>query len=485
MAHDVFITHSSKDKTIADAVCAALEAAKIRCWIAPRDILPGDKWAGSITKAIASSNIMVLIFSEHSNNSDDVLNELLLAKDAGAVIIPFKIGNIFPKGEMEYYLKRTHWLDAMNPPTEKQIQELVETVSRFIKTKIAEGKDKKDVTINGSGDYSTKSKETGSSSSTSTIDLTAQVEPVALAPHMEEQKEKGIFQKKHLIVAALIIMLLFGYLVLKPGVSDSPFSQKSTPSPIATIIQTPKYTPAVSPTPLITTASGQKTIIKSINMEFVLIPAGEFNMGLPSNDPERSDNEGPLHHVKISKAFYMGKYEVTQKQWRDVMGNNPSQFKGDDLPVEQVSWEDVQDFIKKLNDMEGTNKYRLPTEAEWEYAARAGTTTRYSFGNDESELGNYAWYSTNSGSITHKVGQKNPNRWGLYDTIGNVYEWVQDKYHDSYDGAPTDGSSWESGSGSTGVFRGGGFACGGKGCWPTTRHILPGSPLGFRLLRVS
>jgi hypothetical protein len=133
MTHDVFISHSSKDKTIADAICAALEAEKIRCWVAPRDILPGDKWAGSITKAISSSRIMVLIFSEHSNNSEDVLNELLLAKDAGAIIIPLKVGNIIPKGEMEYYLKRTHWLDALDPPTEKQIQQLVETVFKFIK----------------------------------------------------------------------------------------------------------------------------------------------------------------------------------------------------------------------------------------------------------------------------------------------------------------------------------------------------------------
>ena len=133
--HDVFISHSSKDKAIADAVCAAFEAEKIRCWIAPRDILPGEKWAGAINSAIKSSSIMVLIFSENSNNSDDVLNELQLAKDASAIIIPFKIGDIFPNGDMEYYLKRTHWLDAMDPPTEKQIRELVKTVILFLKSK--------------------------------------------------------------------------------------------------------------------------------------------------------------------------------------------------------------------------------------------------------------------------------------------------------------------------------------------------------------
>lgn len=131
--HDVFISHSSKDKAIADAVCAALEASKIRCWIAPRDILPGEKWAGAITKAISGSRITVLIFSKNSNDSEDVLNELLLARDAGIIIIPLKIGDVHPNGDMEYYLKRTHWLDAIDPPTEKQIQKLVETVYGFLK----------------------------------------------------------------------------------------------------------------------------------------------------------------------------------------------------------------------------------------------------------------------------------------------------------------------------------------------------------------
>jgi formylglycine-generating enzyme required for sulfatase activity len=159
---------------------------------------------------------------------------------------------------------------------------------------------------------------------------------------------------------------------------------------------------------LVTSSADQKTITNSIGMEFVQIPAGEFDMGSPANENDRFDNEGPVHRVKISNAFYMGKFEVTQKQWRDVMGTSPSNFKGDDLPVEQVSWNDVQEFIKKLNDKEGGNKYRLPSEAEWEYAARAGTTTRYSFGDDVSKLGDYAWYSENSGSKTHEVGQKSP-----------------------------------------------------------------------------
>jgi formylglycine-generating enzyme required for sulfatase activity len=229
------------------------------------------------------------------------------------------------------------------------------------------------------------------------------------------------------------------------------------------------------------------TITNTIGMEFVPIPPGEFEMGSPSDEEGRWSAEGPVHHVNIGKAFYMGRYEVTQKQWRAIMGDNPSRFTGDDLPVEQVSWYEVREFIKKLNEKESTDKYRLPSEAEWVYACRAGTTTRYSFGGDESNLGEYAWYDDNSGDKTHPIGQKQPNSLGLYDMHGNVWEWVQDIWHSNYNGAPTDGSAWESGDGTFRVFRGGGWSFLAANCRSAIRFFIdPGgrsSYLGFRLLR--
>jgi len=218
----------------------------------------------------------------------------------------------------------------------------------------------------------------------------------------------------------------------------------------------------------------------SIGMKFTLIPAGKFMMG-----SEEYDQEEPVHRVKINKPFYIGTYPVTQREWKAVMGSNPSYFKGDDLPVESVSWNDVHGFIEKLNEVEGTDKYRLPSEAEWEYACRAGTITKYSFGNFKSKLGDYGWYDDNSGDETHPVGKKKPNPYGLYDMHGNVWEWVQDKWHSDYDGAPDDGSAWESGGGPYRIVRGGGCSSSAGVCRSANRNNLaPGNSygLGFRLL---
>lgn len=296
--------------------------------------------------------------------------------------------------------------------------------------------------------------------------------------------------QKNIFVAMLVIgVLLLGYWVSASGPTNAPETLNSTlshqPKSLQWFLQKPTGTPATD----------QKTFTNSIGMEFVQIPAGEFDMGSRSVDYERDKSEEPVHRVTL-ETFCMSNYEITQKQWREVMGNIPPAmmilgdlFKGDDLPVVSVSWNEVQEFIKKLNEREGTERYRLPSEAEWEYAARAGTATRYSFGDPNIKLYEYAWCSSNSGSTIHRVGQKKPNHWGLYDMHGNVLEWVQDTWYDSYNGAPTDGSAWESRDGSFRVIRGGGCNSGPKECRSANRDIgnqCSGSSVrGFRLAMVA
>ena len=174
-------------------------------------------------------------------------------------------------------------------------------------------------------------------------------------------------------------------------------------------------------------------IASGVTMKFCWIPPGEFMMGSPEGEPDRSSNETQCR-VTLTHGFWLGKYPVTQAQWQGVMGSNPSYYEGADLPVENVSWLDIcgdesrrGGFLGKVGRMapEGW-RYDLPSEAQWEYACRAGTTTAYSFGDDPARSEEYAWYAANSDSTTHPVGQKLPNAWGLHDMHGNVWEWCTD-----------------------------------------------------------
>jgi formylglycine-generating enzyme required for sulfatase activity len=189
--------------------------------------------------------------------------------------------------------------------------------------------------------------------------------------------------------------------------------------------------------------------------DMVVIPAGSYPMGSrPGPFSRPPADEQPRHAVTL-ESFALGKYEVTQEQWVAVMGGNPSfNNSGPTLPVEMVSWDDVQVFIRKLNAKTG-KRYRLPTESEWEYAARAGSTSAYSFGDDVARLGQYAWFRGNSGNRTHPVGEKAANEFGLHDMHGNVWEWVEDCYKPNYVGAPTDGSAAPREDACDRVFRGG------------------------------
>jgi len=223
---------------------------------------------------------------------------------------------------------------------------------------------------------------------------------------------------------------------------------------------------------------------------FVLrwIPPGEFMMGSPPDEPERDDDEGPQHRVRFAQGFWLAETACTQALWQAVMGENPSEFKGEENPVENVSWNDAKRFIEMINSLHPGLELRLPSEAEWEYACRAGMTTRYWFG-DEIDHSKANYNGKNEGTVPVKRYPRNP--WGLYQMHGNVWEWCEDSWHSSYEGAPEDGQPWlTGGEQEAAVLRGGSWIYIGRFLRSAARNSAPRVDagifvdyLGFRLAR--
>ncbi|MDQ1255554.1 MAG: hypothetical protein QG656_146 [Candidatus Hydrogenedentes bacterium] len=236
---------------------------------------------------------------------------------------------------------------------------------------------------------------------------------------------------------------------------------------------------------------------KFANIAFVWIPAGNFVMGSELSPEQIAltygglyrdyQKELPQHKVTFAEGFWMSQYEVTQAEWKVLGGKDYSGFKGDNRPVENMSWVDCHDVIDTLN-AKGVGVFRLPSEAEWEYACRAGTTTVFTFGNAAADLVDYAWYYQNSDKKSHDVGLKKPNPWKLYDMYGNVAEWCEDRSHANYIGAPTDGSIWNQAGGAYRMARGGSWYFDVNLARSATRlNYLPDNSytdVGLRLVRL-
>ena len=385
MKYDVFISYSSYNQKIVEAMCAYLEQHKVRCFVAYRDIPKGVVWAKAIVEALDQSKMMVVVFSEEFNMSDQVDREIELASEDKKPILTFRISDAMFKGAKKYYLKNINWIDAF-PDPEKVFDALLDNVYKLIGHTATEP-----LCPCGSG---------------------------------------KLFKDCH----------------GKPQTQDS---------------------------------SDFVLKVKGVEYPMVFVEGGTFMMG--ADDSEAYDDEKPVHNVTLS-SYCIGKYEVTQELWEAVMGSNPSYFKGSRRPVEKVSWEDCQEFIRKLNNLTGKN-FKLPTETQWEYAARGGKKSRGYKYSGSNTIGDVAWYTDNSGGKTHDVGTKSPNELGLYDMSGNVLEWCNDwfgSYGSSSQTNPTGPSS-----GSYRVYRGGSWSYYARFCRVSFRNYF--SPdyrydfLGFRL----
>lgn len=240
------------------------------------------------------------------------------------------------------------------------------------------------------------------------------------------------------------------------------------------------------------TGADAEVFINDAEIEMKMVPTGAFVMGSTFIDHH---TEQPIHAVSFRANFWMGTTPVTQRQWESVMGDNPSKYKdrpnSENLPVDNVSWEECQLFLNKLNEYEcargACGSYRLPSESEWEYVCRAGSDTRWSFGDDEDDLPSHCWFSENSDDHPQQVGRKLPNPWGFHDMHGNVWEWCQDTWHDNYKAAPSDGKPWEQeGDDSKRILRGGSWYNFASGCRSAYRlgftHGHEYGSIGLRLV---
>lgn len=416
-------------------ILEALDKNKITYWIDKEGIYSGDEFKGVLATAIEQADVFVFISSESSNKSTWTAKEINVAVYEKKVIIPVRIDDAKYNSSVKFDLVGLDFINFQSNPT-LALQELVKSVKKQMKNTGADVK---------------KVKE--------------EIKAIEKEGYLLYAQEKRLFDevaaKKRLIGEGTVTCPVCGetnevnsLYCPRCGWAFIPFTSKkldekrlNTHRRVWSGLTSGNKAPEV-PT------SNLPAPIKELIDNMVAVEGGTFIMGGTHEQGEEAfSDEKPPHSVTLS-AFYIGRYPVTQEQWKAVMGSNPSYFQGERHPVEQVNWTDCQDFVKKLSKITG-KKFRLPTEAEWEFAARGGVKSngyKYSGGNQLSLL---AWYNENSGSTSHEVGQKTPNELGLYDMSGNIWEWVQDWKGDFTDEEQTNPTGPETGDEK--VCRGGGW----------------------------
>jgi formylglycine-generating enzyme required for sulfatase activity len=469
----IFISYSSKDQKVARTICTTLENRGLACWISFRNVKPGQNHQEQIVKAIRSARLMVLVFTAQANNSNEIKKELALASQNNLVVIPVRIEDVTPSGAFAYELATRQWIDMFDD-WENSIANLVELIA----TSIDE---------HPSGDRAQAAAElTGDAAAPSSKIVKTETAPAA-AP-------TSSMRRPSLRWAIICGVAVIGAVGIAYEVVPLTRQSVSVSVPIS----------GLSP------GEGQTLKRKSTFQEcrncpqMIVVPAGSFTMGSPTNEPQRGANEGPQHRVIFARQFAVGKFAVTFDEWDACVADGGCNgYEPDDQgwgrgqrPVINVPFDSATNYVAWLSHKTG-NAYRLLTEAEWEYAARGGTSTAYYWG-DEIGKGNAVCVGCGSkwdGKQTAPVGSFAANQFGLFDMAGNATQWVQDCYELNYLGAPADGSAWTrgtalgNGGGDCGhrVVRGGSWHDGPQGLRMTYRTLESTAyrsfDLGFRVGR--
>jgi len=433
MAKTIFISYSTKDADGAQEVCRLLEERGISCWIAPRDVPPGADWAESIMDGIKDAIGFVLVLSEHVNTSRHCKSEVEVAFSAGKAVFPIRLRQIQPSASLHLFLSSSQWIDAWDPPLENHIDRLAGAVKRL------QGEDVPDAPAPIAAASAKPAANKGAIAKDIAAKTASAAAPVARSAFSWATAKKN---RKFVMAAALVLVAFVAFSMIGGGGEKAPGEKKAAER-----------------------KAGESATFDGI--EFVWVPAGKFQMGSPPGETSRGRDE-QLHEVILTKGFWIGKYELTKDQWAAVMETKPWQGRdnipyAENGPASNMTWIDANLYIRKLN-KEQDGPYRLPTEAEWEYACRAGTTTPYSFGVHEGfQLQEHAWYNVNAygakENYAHPVGTKKPNPWGLYDMHGNLWEFCADWSGGAYpfpdDGPVTDPKGPETGNAR--ILRGGAY----------------------------
>ena len=382
----VFISFASEDLDLANRILASLEASGIRCWIAHRDIDVAGSYPAAIGAAVASSGALLLLLTGHANRSPHVRREVEMAFNAGTSILPVRMSGTVPSPELQYFLSTTQWLDAGATFDEDEAARL-----RTVMGTLLDGK---------------------------------AIEDDAWEHRRRRRRWTAIALSGGAVTAAIVALVLaLAWRDPQPGAAAP--ADPGTPGGPAVVsprvpTSAPERAPAAegaSPSP----GAVRTTVNARDGATYVWIPPGEFLMGCSTGDADCEDDERPVHRVAITRGFWLGRTEVTAAQYNARPGGPPVDDADPDLPAAGVTWGEAKAYCTAIGG-------RLPSEAEWEYAARAGTTTRF-----YAAPADVAWYASNSGERPHAVGTMAPNAFGLHDMLGNVAEWVRDRYYNAYD----------------------------------------------------